>query len=459
MYYASVTAWRHSSQVAEVKLPFRVRLSELYYNRFNATHSAPDFRLPAALSTVLHHTRAHPPPQADSGGEKETDGAQQQQQQQRVVQLLDRLQAESSAGKARTPSSSAAESTVPSPPRELFTAQTVQRQLTGEETAGGRAHARVLSVSTSPAFAAAASAPLDPSPRTPPTPPALDYEAVTDELQQRRRQQLQAEWLSAPPAPFASSVPSPSSLLPRFLSAIRRAQSFNISEQSAAAPSAPPQSLLVTRITLERSAFRPGDAVRGTFDFSGAQLPCYRVLAHLACTETLKTASPSPSRSCRIVCSSHWYSRQAVLLPFSLSLPQADCCGNFDSAIVSCSWSLQFKLVIGSPGQRQEKQGGSAGWLWGWGGGGQQAQGEEEDRRRAAAKLSATAAGSIVHQHDGVIGSSAIVALLLPDPALTDSCLQWELPLDVMPIADGSDAVPCSRSLQLLVKDAEPALL
>ena len=73
MYYVSVLACKHEkgktspTVLADVKVPFKVRTSDLHYRAFAATSTAAPtpmdsfILLPAALRTRVHHRRVHPP--------------------------------------------------------------------------------------------------------------------------------------------------------------------------------------------------------------------------------------------------------------------------------------------------------------------------------------------------------------------------------------------------------------
>ena len=342
-----------------------------------------------------------------------------------------------------------ADATLPLPARQvlLFAPETMQRAL---EVGGGgvKGHRRALSLSpaASPApspylgGAAPALADLLPPP-PPPLPPPSDARAIHALLHRYRAVQLAGDPLASSPAPFP---PYPSTLT-TFLSAIRTPQSFNISEHNHAhvpssSASSLPASLPVTCVTLERSAFRPGDTVRGHFDFSSAVLPTYRIVAHLMWVEDVRSLPQPQCRHISVVASDHWHCRQALRLPFALQLPADGTC-NFASELVRGHWRLQFKFVVGTQRVRETRKGG--GWFGGGGG-----RVEEEEAEEARRERERGGVGWLVYEKEGAVGSGAMISsLIAPDPSLSMSCLQWELPLDVVPVYDEAQMQPSIKSL------------
>ena len=446
VYFASVVACRHEkgkstpTVIADLKVPFRVRVSDLHYRAFTSLSSSPSspfepfIRLPAALRTRVYASRIHPPPTPSafpnlppSAGPlpREMTG---EAADARVVRLLQRPSSGDANARLRDQDAS-----LPVPLRVVFPAETMQRA--SDESAGhetGRGHKRGLSLTTAAVPPSAPTpTPAGDIPALPPQlSPEVDHAGIEELLARYKRVQLAGDPLAttAPPYP-----PSPSTLAV-FLTAIRTPRSFNIGEQSSGG------ALGVTLVELERSAFRPGDAVRGQFDFSGAVLPCYRVTAHLVWVEEPRVGG---GEQATVVCSEHWYSRQAVLLPFSLSIPAEMPC-NFATELVRGGWKLRFKFIVGTPRPPAVKKGGG----WFGGGGGEKEEEEEGGKEREKG------VGWSVYESEGAVGSGTIATgLIAPDVALDVSCLQWQLPLDVVPVYEEGQTQPSIKNLLIDVEE------
>ena len=481
MYYVSVLAVKHEkgktspTVIADMKVPFKVRVSDLYYRAFSSTATSTPtaidsfIKLPAALRTRVHHHRTHPPPL--KGGHEDrgeghrhngTVGESEESADARVARLVERTR--SRGANARGSRDREADATLPLPARRglFFAPETMQRTLEGGRD-GAKGHRRALSLSPAASPAPSPYPGITPSlidslpPLPPPLPPPSDVRSIQALLHRYKAVQLAGDPLASSLLPY----PAHPSTLTTFLTSIRTPQSFNISEQSNTHPHLPPPhppstsppppaptSLPITLVTLERSAFRPGDTVRGHFDFSTAVLPTYRIVAHLAWVEDLRALRPPQGRHTTIVASEHWHCKQAQWLPFALALP-ADATCNFASELVRGHWRVQFKFVVGGTQKVKEVKKGGGGWFGGGSGG--KVEEDDEEARREKERVSA---GWSVFEKEGAVSSGAIVsALIAPDASLSMSCLQWELPLDVVPVYEDTQVQPSIKSLLIDVEE------
>ncbi len=100
----------------------------------------------------------------------------------------------------------------------------------------------------------------------------------------------------------------------------------------------------VVRFTLGSRHYRPGDLVRGHFDFSSATRQCYRVAASLDLEERLEDGTVTKSKSQAWF---HQYCLHAVSTHLQLALPHwAPPC--FSAATVTVTWYLRVRLVVQS---------------------------------------------------------------------------------------------------------------
>ena len=240
------------------------------------------------------------------------------------------------------------------------------------------------------------------------------------------------------PVTFPSCLPSPH-LVSAFLSAIRTPLSFNISEQAQPTPTSPVSSLHVTNIRLDRSAFRAGDTVRLLLDFTSAALPTYRAWLTLDwIEETL-----GGLRHTQTVASAHVYCLSAVEVPLSVQLPRDATC-NWASSLMRGGWRLSFHFVIGRPRPVKSTRVAGGWWLVGTADVEEERvereRLEKEERRRAETLLAR------VEGKDSAVSSVTMAMMCAGDPSMQVSCLQWELPLNVLPFYDDTEPFPATKS-------------
>ena len=442
VYYVSASASRADQQLLSVKLPFRVRTSPPYHDGHADDAAVVQLPLPLVATSTIEHRRLHPPPEPHIAQPGDTQAVDTENTQTVPNGTAAGRAEQSDNGEQPSHKTSfiAADDgeLLSPPPRQVFPVATLQRSFSSSSS---RPHLHILTSSHSLLPDAVSSLLTDLEPATPPTPPTPDYRAIRTKIHQLRLSQLKNE-----PAAFPSCLPSPQ-LLAAFHSAIRTPLSFNISEQSQhSAGASPVVSLHVTNIRLERSAFRPGDTIRLLYDFSAAALPTYRAWLSLDWVE----AVVGGGRHVHSVASSHVYCLSAVEVPLSVQLPREATC-NWASSLMRGEWRLVFHFVIGRPRSFKAKPASGGWWLVGT------ADAEEErverermerdERRRAEAMLLG------VEGRESAVSSASMALLCAGDPSLQVSCLQWELPLNVVPLYDDTEPMPATKSAALDVAE------
>ena len=434
VYYVSAAAYRGEQLLLNIKLPFRVRVTPPYYEGYSEEKVIVQLPLTLTITSTIEHRRLHPPLLQEVTNQSEAAAAVDAAvvgTASHVASVAEREHVGSVQNDALVSFTGGDSDSLLSPPaRQVFPTATLQRSY----SANSSTPQLVLLPSALSAESHAASSFLtDFSPATPPTPPTPDYRSIRAKIHDLRLSQLKNE-----PTTFPSCLPS-SQLLSTFLSAIRTPLSFNISEQSQPTSTSPIASLPVTHIRVERSAFRPGDTVRLSFDFSAAALPTYRAWLTLDWLEE----TVGGLRHVQSVASAHVYCLSAVEVPVELQLPRDATC-NWASSLMRGGWRLSFHFVIGRPRSISSKRTGGSWWLVGMADVEEERvereRLEREERRRAETLLAR------VEGKESAVSSVSMAMMCAGDPSLQVSCLQWELPLNVVPMYDDSEPMPATKS-------------
>eukprot|EP01132_Coremiostelium_polycephalum_P004763 gene4763-5942_t len=98
-----------------------------------------------------------------------------------------------------------------------------------------------------------------------------------------------------------------------------------------------------------RTAFSLGDTVSGTFDFSIATIPCYKILVKLECEESIDQKYLQQSRGSnkpirRLYGELHEYTTNIRQTHFMFHIP-VEASQEFSTKYVSVKWSLRFEFV------------------------------------------------------------------------------------------------------------------
>ena len=441
VYYVSAAAYHGNQLVLDTKLPFRVRVSPPYFNGYGDENAIVPLPLTLAITSAIEHKRLHPPLPEDSPAEQD-DGSTTAAEIFKEASA----QAASVAGGEKAEEfelsfASDDNGSLLSPPaRQVFPTATLQRSFSDTSHTP---HLAVLTSAPSSQSGSAGSL-LDLSPASPPTPPTPDYRSLRAKIHSLRLSKVRNE-----PPTFPSCRPSPH-LLSTFLTALRTPLSFNIAEEAPTQPTTPPTQhapLHVTHIHLPRSAYRPGDTVRLTLNFHAATLPTYRAWLTLDWVEQAAGGGVG-GRHVQSVMGVHAYCLEAVEVPLSVQLPRDATC-NWASSLMRGGWQLSFHFVIGRP-RPTHRRGSSGGWWFAGTADVEEERVEREWLEREERRLQALLAR--VEDGDSSVSSVSMAMMCAGDPNLQVSCLQWELPLNVMPFYDDSEPTPASKGVALDVE-------
>ncbi|KJE97218.1 hypothetical protein CAOG_07661 [Capsaspora owczarzaki ATCC 30864] len=106
----------------------------------------------------------------------------------------------------------------------------------------------------------------------------------------------------------------------------------------------------VARFKLRKPAYRLGEDVVGTFDFSDATIPCYQIAIHLECIETVGlpyAVNPQKLSTTRLHAEHHEFCAHTKQLHVALPVPQAST-PDFDTDLLSVKWRLRIEFAIAS---------------------------------------------------------------------------------------------------------------
>ena len=444
MYYVSATASRGDQQMLDTKLPFRVRVSPPYYSGQSDDKAVVQLPLALAITSTIEHRRVHPPLLQQMADQSDGIGATAEKVSTTAAAHGASATESQQADDIELSFTSDDNGSLLSPPaRQVFPTATLQRSYTDSTDSTPHLAIRTSAPSSKldPAASLLADVVSPASPRTPPTP---NYRELRAKIHSLRLAKLSNE-----PPNFPAVRPSPQ-LLSAFLAGLHTPLSFNISEEQRTDLTHSSTILTtpfhVTHIRLERSAYRPGDTVRLSLDFKAAALPTYRAWVTLDWVEEV-AGSSGGSVNMQSVAASHVYCLEAVEVPLSVQLPWDATC-NWASSLMRGSWRLSFRFVIGRPRTMQRR--GASGWWWAGTADVEEERVEREQLEREERRLQALMAR--VESSDSAVSSVSMAMMCAGDPNLQVSCLQWELPLNVMPFYDDSEPTPATKGVVLDVE-------
>lgn len=114
---------------------------------------------------------------------------------------------------------------------------------------------------------------------------------------------------------------------------------FNISDKEGKS---------ICSLNLQKGVFLLGDEVKGNFDFTKAQLKCYRLVISLERIETTKL-----TKTIKKIATKHLYSYHTQTHAFAMSIPHPQsnpssiAISNFECELVSVQWNLRVKFILG----------------------------------------------------------------------------------------------------------------
>lgn len=106
----------------------------------------------------------------------------------------------------------------------------------------------------------------------------------------------------------------------------------------------------LVRFLLTKQSYQPGDILLGVFDFTRANIPCYKVSATLCQEETLSSMALDPDRvvQSKVFGSFHEHTLGVLHTNMRLSIPH-DALATIKTDLVRIQWLLRFEFSAGAP--------------------------------------------------------------------------------------------------------------